>query len=131
MVGHRRSWLDTHYSLRACGITGVTQWTVHYIKRKRNRDACMHRCKFIYTLHTWLIRVHWFMNERIVPVRISTNKKYMINTFLTPCTNRKLYIITYIFLQLFQGILFKFFFWKSLQRWYIRMLMYIHWVVTH
>ena len=39
--------------------------------------------------------------------------------FLTPDTNKKIYIISHIFLQLFQGILFKFFFWKSLQSLYI------------
>ena len=33
--------------LRACGITGVTQWTVHYIKEKGKE---MHAC--INTVHT-------------------------------------------------------------------------------
>ena len=134
MVGHIRSWPHTHDSFK--GMWNYRRYIVNcsLYKRKKKLDACMHSySSYTCCIFDWyIIYIHWIMIKRKVHVRMSTNRKYMINKhFLTLYTNRK-YILYPIFsyscfkeyyFQLFSGIVFKS---KN-----IRTLMYIHWVATH
>ena len=96
MVGHIRSWPDTHDSFK--GMWNYRRYTVNcsLYKRKGKRDACMHRySSYTRCIHNWYMS-RWFMNESKAPVRISTNRKYMINNvFLTLRQIENIYYIPY------------------------------------
>ena len=117
MVGHIRSWPDTHDSFK--GMWNYRRYTVNcsLYKRKRKRDACMHRyISYTRCIHDWYVFSELWKNEK-VHVRISTNRKYVLYSYFLTVVSKN------IIFQLFSGK-----FYKSKN---IRTLMYIHWVATH
>ena len=82
MVGHIRSWPDTHEYFK-------DMWNyMHYkvncsLYKKKKRHRCMHKYKFIHMLHTLLICVKYLF------VEIRIENIYYQQRFLTPDTNRK------------------------------------------
>ena len=65
MVGHIRSWPDTHDSFK--GMWNYRRYTVNcsLYKRKRKRDACMHRySSYTRCIHDWYVSSDLWMKVK-------------------------------------------------------------------